>query len=164
MALTLDLNPLRLQTQRQVALQPTSLDVAITPEQETALSAQFDLTQLVLPPAASFSPDESLARLISTEVSTIDLARESSPMRAIALEFLSTLTGANSQPTLSQPNDRITEARAIIEEMERNNALRDTESLWSALLNTRVVESPAIVRPNNEPSEYEAQLGSFLAA
>jgi hypothetical protein len=164
MALTLDLNPLRLQTQRNSAFDSTALDVALSPTQAIDLNAQFDLSQLVLPAAASFSPDQSLARLISTEVSAVDLNLGNSPLRAIAFEFLSTQVVSLAEVSNSQPTSRVSEARAIIEEMERKNALREIESLWSLMLNTNVVESPAVVRPNTEPSEYEAQLGTFLAA
>ncbi len=164
MALTLDLNPLRLQPQRNSAFESASLDVALSPTQAIDLNAQFDLSQLVLPSTASFSPDENLARLISTEVSTVDLNLENSPLRAIAFEFLSTQAVPLAEVSSSQTTSRISEARAIIEEMERKNALREIESLWSTMLNTNVVESAAVVRPNTEPSEYEAQLGTFLAA
>jgi hypothetical protein len=161
MALTLDLNTVM---KRDAVAAPASLDVSMSPVEGASLNAQLDFSELVLPPASSFSPDESLARLIASEATTIDLNVESSPMRAIALEFLTSQIDTISQSTAAQQASRFAEAQEIIAQMEQRNALRDMENLWSAMLGTELTASPAVVPQSKQTTETEEQWNSILAA
>ena len=170
MALSLDLNPVM---RREVAAQPASLDVALSPAVAPDVSAQIlatqlDFSELVLPPAALFSQDVSMGRFIASQVTTVaslDVDPEITPLRSIALEYLSTQTSS-----IPQGVDRIAEARSIIEQMERQNAQRDVELQWRQMLGltSELPASPAVTlstrATNSTPSEYESQLNNMLAA
>lgn len=169
MALSLDLKPVMT---RQVDTTPVSLDVdlslATTSDVSTQpIAIQPDFSELILPPAALFSQDVSMGQFIASQVSVVTtLDTDVTQLRSIALEYLS------NQPTVTDvtANDRIAEARSIIEEMERKNAQRDVELQWQQILglSSELPESLAVTPlprdPSGVESEYESQLNNMLAA
>jgi len=159
-ALSLNLNPI---ITRPADAQQYSLDASMSVAQDLVSSLKLDLSCLVMPKLGL-----DFAKTITSQVDASPLSEmtlsETTPLRAIANEFLSTQVVASVVP------DRIAEALEIIVGMERGNAARDTELSWYEMYGhemyglAAVRNSPAVIPAKQPVSEYASQLEASLAA